>query len=291
MEPLTLEYLAKIIRYERPDAIVPGIGGQTGLNLAIQLDKQGDTWTNAGWSCSEQTARIASKRAEDREKFKELCERLGEPVLPSVIAHTIEEGVAAAEKIGYPVVLRPGVHAQAARAAALPTTKKNSAKCMETRADALSRASGAGGKERQGVSKKSNTRSCATRTTRPSPSAIWKISTRSACIPGDSIVVCAQSDADQQRISHAARRRAENHPRAERSRAAATCSSRSIRSPSDYFLIEVNPRVSRSSALASKASGYPIARVSAKIAVGMTLDEIPPGEHARVHLNLHSTMW
>ena len=105
MEPLTLEYVAKIIRHERPDAIVPGIGGQTGLNLAMQLEKKGVLAECGvellGTSCE------SIERAEDRELFKELCEELGEPVLPSIITHSIEEGVKAAEEIGYPVVLRP----------------------------------------------------------------------------------------------------------------------------------------------------------------------------------------
>ena len=105
MEPLTLEYLAKVIRYERPDAIVPGIGGQTGLNLAMQLEKKGILK-----ECQVEllgTNSESIERAEDREMFKELCESLGEPVLPSLIANSIEEGIKAAEEIGYPVVLRP----------------------------------------------------------------------------------------------------------------------------------------------------------------------------------------
>ena len=105
MEPLTLEYVAKVIRYERPDAIVPGIGGQTGLNLAMQLEKKGVLR-----ECGVELLGTSSKsieRAEDRELFKELCEELGEPVLPSEITHSIEEAVQAANDIGYPVVLRP----------------------------------------------------------------------------------------------------------------------------------------------------------------------------------------
>ena len=105
MEPLTLEYIAKILRYERPDAIVPGIGGQTGLNLAVQLEKKGVLR-----ECQVEllgTRSESIEQAEDREKFKALCESLGEPVLPSLIAHSIEEGLTAAEAIGYPVVLRP----------------------------------------------------------------------------------------------------------------------------------------------------------------------------------------
>ena len=123
MEPLTLEYVAKIVRHERPDAIVPGIGGQpghgsqhgrpshrvcpcqTGLNLAMQLEKKGILK-----ECRVEllgTSSESIEQAEDRERFKELCERLGEPVLPSAIANTAEEAVKAAERIGYPVVLRP----------------------------------------------------------------------------------------------------------------------------------------------------------------------------------------
>ena len=105
MEPLTLEYVAKIIRYERPDAIVPGLGGQTGLNLAVQLAKKGVLK-----ECQVEilgTSFESIERAEDREMFKELCESLGEPVLPSTIACSEEEGVRAAAEIGYPVVLRP----------------------------------------------------------------------------------------------------------------------------------------------------------------------------------------
>ncbi len=105
MEPLTLEYVAKIIRYERPDAILPGIGGQTGLNLAMQLHKKGILQ-----ECQVEllgTSSESIERAEDRELFKELCQELGEPVLESIIAHSIEEGIEAANKIGYPVVLRP----------------------------------------------------------------------------------------------------------------------------------------------------------------------------------------
>lgn len=105
MEPLTLEFIAKIIRYERPDAILPGIGGQTGLNLAMQLEEKGILK-----ECQVELLGTSSKsiqQAEDREQFKELCERLGEPVLPSGIADSIESGLQVAKEIGYPVVLRP----------------------------------------------------------------------------------------------------------------------------------------------------------------------------------------
>ena len=105
MEPLTLEYIAKIIRYERPDAIVPGIGGQTGLNLAMQLEKKGILA-----ECRVKllgTSSESIERAEDRELFKELCQSIGEPTIPSEITYSIEEAIEAAQRIGYPVVLRP----------------------------------------------------------------------------------------------------------------------------------------------------------------------------------------
>ena len=105
MEPLTLEYIAKILRYERPDAILPGIGGQTGLNLAMQLEKKGvlkECRVELLGTCSS-----SIERAEDREMFKQMCEAIGEPTIPSEITYNIEEAKVAANNIGYPVVLRP----------------------------------------------------------------------------------------------------------------------------------------------------------------------------------------
>ena len=105
MEPLTLEYMARLLRYERPDAILPGIGGQTGLNLAMQLSRKGVLD-----ECQVEilgTSSESIERAEDRDLFKKLCEELGEPVLPSIITHSVDEAVKAALEIGYPVVLRP----------------------------------------------------------------------------------------------------------------------------------------------------------------------------------------
>ena len=105
MEPLTLEYIAKILRYERPNAIIPGIGGQTGLNLAMQLEKKGILR-----ECRVEllgTSSESIERAEDREMFKELCQSIGEPTIPSEITYSLEEAKEAAKRIGYPVVLRP----------------------------------------------------------------------------------------------------------------------------------------------------------------------------------------
>ncbi len=105
MEPLTAEYLAKILRFERPDAIVPGIGGQTGLNLAMELKRQG-ILDECGVELLG-TSYESIRRAEDREEFKELCLGLGEPVVPSRITRSADEAAAAAGEIGYPVILRP----------------------------------------------------------------------------------------------------------------------------------------------------------------------------------------
>ena len=105
MEPLTEEYVSKIIRIERPDAILPSMGGQTGLNIAMELERK-----HILDECNVQLLGTSSESiamAEDRELFKELCQSLGEPVLPSVITHSVKECMAAAERIGYPVILRP----------------------------------------------------------------------------------------------------------------------------------------------------------------------------------------
>ena len=130
MEPLTLEYVAKILRYERPDAIVPGLGGQTGLNLAMQLAKKGvleECQTEILGTSFENI-----ERSEDREKFKQLCEKIGEPVLPSLITHTIDEAVAAArEAIQTP---RRAATAHAMRPRPLAGQTRHSASAVRLRA-------------------------------------------------------------------------------------------------------------------------------------------------------------
>ena len=105
MEPLTLEYVARILRYERPDAIIPGIGGQTGLNMAMLLERKG-VLRECGVELLG-TSSESIRKAEDRELFKELCQAIGEPVIPSRITYSLEEAKEAAREIGYPVVLRP----------------------------------------------------------------------------------------------------------------------------------------------------------------------------------------
>lgn len=269
MEPLTLEYIAKIIRYERPDAILPGIGGQTGLNLAMQLEKKGILK-----ECSVEllgTKSSSIERAEDRELFKELCESLGEPVLPSDIANSIEEGVQVARKIGYPVVLRPAFTLGgtgggfADNEDELKLLMKN-ALTLSPVHQVLIEKSVKGYKEieYEVMRDRNDTAITICNMENLDPVGIHT---------GDSIVVCPSQTLTNKEY-HMLRDSALKIIRALEIEGG--CNVQFALDPKSfqYYLIEVNPRVSRSSALASKASGYPIARVSAKIGVGMTLDEI-----------------
>ena len=269
MEPLTLEYVAKIVRHERPDAIVPGIGGQTGLNLAMQLEKKGILK-----ECRVEllgTSSESIEQAEDRERFKELCERLGEPVLPSAIANTAEEAVKAAERIGYPVVLRPAFTLGgtgggfADEKTELLELIKN-ALALSPVHQVLIEKSVKGFKEieYEVIRDANDTAIVVCNMENLDPVGIHT---------GDSIVVCPSqtlTNKEYQMLRDSALKiiRA--------LKIEGGCNVQFALDPYSfqYYLIEVNPRVSRSSALASKASGYPIARVSAKISVGMTLDEI-----------------
>ena len=270
MEPLTLEYIARILRYERPDAIVPGIGGQTGLNLAMQLDKKGILK-----ECHTEllgTPASSIERAEDRELFKEMCQKIGEPVIPSEITYSIEEAKAAALRIGYPVVLRP--------AFTLGGTgggfAENEAELVEVAQNGFALSP-----VHQVLVEKSvrGYKEIEFEVMRDSAGHTITICGMENVDPvgvhtGDSIVVApimSLSEHDYKMLNDSAIKLIKEL------KIAGGCNVQFALNPytSEYFLIEVNPRVSRSSALASKASGYPIARVTAKIAVGMELSEIP----------------
>ena len=269
MEPLTLEYVARILRYERPDAIIPGIGGQTGLNLAMQLEKKGVLK-----ECQVELLGTNSRsieRAEDRELFKELCQEIGEPVIPSRITYSIDEARQAAGEIGYPVVLRP--------AFTLGGTgggfAYNEEELVETATNAfrlspvhqvLIEKSVKGYKEIEFEVMRDGDDHAITICGMENVDPV-------GVHTGDSIVVApimTLSDHDLKMLNDSAIKiiRA--------LKIEGGCNVQFALNPhsSEYFLIEVNPRVSRSSALASKASGYPIARVTAKIAVGMNLEDI-----------------
>ena len=270
MEPLTLEYIAKILRYERPDAIVPGIGGQTGLNLAMQLERKG-VLKECGVELLG-TSSESIERAEDRELFKEMCESIGEPVIPSEITYDLEQAKKAAQDIGYPVVLRP--------AFTLGGTgggfANNEEELIEIGTNAfrlspvhqvLIEKSVRGYKEIEfEVMRDCNDKAitiCGMENVDPV-----------GVHTGDSVVVApilSLNDADLKMLNDSAIKIIREL------KIAGGCNVQFALDPnsSKYYLIEVNPRVSRSSALASKASGYPIARVTAKIALGMALEEIP----------------
>ena len=269
MEPLTAEYAARIIRVERPDALIPGIGGQTGLNLAMELEKMG-VLKECGVEMLG-TSSDSIRQAEDRELFKELCQQLGEPVLPSIIANSMDEGLKAAEEIGYPVVLRP--------AFTLGGTgggfADNEEECREILKNALSLSP-----VHQVLVEKSikGYKEIEYEVIRDANDTAITICNMENIDPvgihtGDSIVV-APSQTLTNKEYHLLRDSALKLIRALKIEGG--CNVQFALDPASfrYYLIEVNPRVSRSSALASKASGYPIARVSAKIAVGMHLDEI-----------------
>ena len=269
MEPLTLEYIAKIIRYERPDAIVPGIGGQTGLNLAMQLEKKGILKECRVKLLGTSSASI--ERAEDRELFKEMCQSIGEPVIPSEITYSIEEAKEAAKRIGYPVVLRPAFTLGgtgggfAYSEEELVEVGLNAFKLSPVH-QVLIEKSVKGYKEIEfEVMRDSNDHAitiCGMENIDPV-----------GVHTGDSLVVApimTRSKEDEKMLNDSAIKIIREL------KIEGGCNVQFAKHPttSEYYLIEVNPRVSRSSALASKASGYPIARVTAKIAVGMALEDI-----------------
>ena len=269
MEPLTLEYVAKIIRYERPDAIVPGIGGQTGLNLAMQLEKKGILK-----ECRVEllgTSSESIERAEDRELFKELCQSIGEPVIPSEITYNLDEAKSAANRIGYPVVLRPAFTLGgtgggfANNEAELVEIGTNAFKLSPVH-QVLIEKSVKGYKEIEFEVMRDGSDNAITICGMENIDPV-------GVHTGDSIVVApimTLNDHDLKMLNDSAIKLIREL------KIEGGCNVQFALNPesSEYYLIEVNPRVSRSSALASKASGYPIARVTAKIAIGMTLEEI-----------------
>ena len=276
MEPLTLEYIAKILRYERPDAIVPGIGGQTGLNLAMQLEKRGILK-----ECHVEllgTPSESIERAEDREMFKELCRSIGEPTIPSEIIYTVEEAKAAAARIGYPVVLRPAFTLGGTGGGFAYNEQElveivTNGLALSPVHQVLVEKSVRGYKEIEFEVMRDSTDRAITICGMENVDPV-------GVHTGDSIVVAPILSLPEHELKML------NASALKIIRALGIeggCNVQYALHPTtgEYYLIEVNPRVSRSSALASKASGYPIARVTAKIAVGMTLDEIAlPGTTA-----------
>ena len=269
MEPLTLEYIAKIIRYERPDAIIPGIGGQTGLNLAMQLEKKGILKECRVKLLGTSSASI--ERAEDRELFKEMCQSIGEPVIPSEITYSLDEAKEAARRIGYPVVLRPAFTLGGTGGGFAYSEEElveigiNAFKLSPVH-QVLIEKSVKGYKEIEFEVMRDSSDHAITICGMENIDPV-------GVHTGDSLVVApimTLSEHDEKMLNDSAIKIIREL------KIEGGCNVQFALHPttSEYYLIEVNPRVSRSSALASKASGYPIAKVTAKIAVGMALEDI-----------------
>ncbi|MGX1900277.1 carbamoyl-phosphate synthase large subunit [Thermolongibacillus altinsuensis] len=269
MEPLTLEFVSRIIRKERPDAILPTLGGQTGLNLAVELAK-----TGVLEECGVEilgTKLEAIEKAEDREQFRALMNELGEPVPESEIIHSLEEAFAFVQTVGYPVIVRPAFTLGGTGGGICTNEEElieivSSGLKMSPVHQCLLEKSIAGYKEIEyEVMRDANDNAIVVcNMENIDPVGIHT---------GDSIVVAPSqtlSDREYQLLRNASLRiiRALGIE--------GGCNVQLALDPHSfhYYVIEVNPRVSRSSALASKATGYPIAKLAAKIAVGLTLDEM-----------------
>lgn len=269
IEPLTWESLEKIIAKERPDGLLPTLGGQTGLNLAVELSERGilEKYQVALLGTSLETI----KRAEDRELFKATMLEIGEPVPESTIASTVEECIAFANQIGYPLIVRPAYTLGGTGGGIVRNEQELVAVChrglkMSMINQVLLEQSVAGWKEIEYEVMRDNADNCITICNMENIDPV-------GVHTGDSIVVAPSqtlSDREYQMLRSSALKiiRA--------LKVAGGCNVQFALDPHSmkYIVIEVNPRVSRSSALASKATGYPIAKIAAKIAIGLNLDEI-----------------
>ncbi|WP_205272331.1 carbamoyl-phosphate synthase large subunit [Lactococcus taiwanensis] len=269
IEPITVEFVSKILRKETPDALLPTLGGQTGLNMAMELSETGILEELDIELLG--TKLSAIDQAEDRDLFKKLMEELGEPIPESEIVHTVEEALIFAQSIGYPVIVRPAFTMGGTGGGICNTEEElreiasNGLKLSPVTQCLIER-SIAGFKEIEYEVMRDS-----------SDNAIVVCNMENfdpvGVHTGDSIVFAPSqtlSDHEYQMLRDASLKiiRA--------LKIEGGCNVQLALDPESYkyYVIEVNPRVSRSSALASKATGYPIAKMSAKIAVGMTLDEI-----------------
>lgn len=269
IEPLTVEVVEQLILKEKPDSVLPTLGGQAGLNLAMELDDKGFLKEHHVRLIG--TTALTIKKAEDREMFKETMEKIGEPVAPSDIVEHVEDGLKVAEKIGYPVVLRPAYTLGGSGGG----IADNPEQCREILENGL-RLSRVG----QVLVERciAGWKEIEYEVMRDGAGNVITVCNMENIDPvgvhtGDSIVVAPSQtlgDKEYQMLRTSALRII--------SKLGITggCNVQYALHPEsfEYCVIEVNPRVSRSSALASKATGYPIAKVAAKIAMGYTLDEI-----------------
>ncbi|WP_017471824.1 carbamoyl-phosphate synthase large subunit [Amphibacillus jilinensis] len=269
MEPLTVDFLAKIIRKERPDAILPTLGGQTGLNLAIALQDSGVLEQYPTEMLG--TSLDAIQLAEDREKFRQLMHHLNEPVPESEIVTSIDEALDFADQIGYPLIVRPAYTlggtggGMCFNETDLKEITRNGLNLSPV-GQCLIERNIAGFKEIEYEVMRDHKDQAIVVCNMENIDPV-------GIHTGDSIVVAPSqtlSDREYQLLRNASLKiiRA--------LKIEGGCNVQLALDPNsfDYYIIEVNPRVSRSSALASKATGYPIAKIAAKIAVGLTLDEI-----------------
>jgi carbamoyl-phosphate synthase large subunit len=269
IEPISLPFVSHIIRKERPDALLPTLGGQTGLNMAVELEKSGILA-----ECKVEvlgTKLSAINKAEDRDLFRELMRELNEPVPESDIVHTVEEAINFANKIGYPVIVRPAFtmggtgggiadnETQLQEITDLGLKYSPVTQCLIEKSIA-----GFKEIEYEVMRDKNDNAIVVCNMENIDPVGVHT---------GDSIVVAPSqtlSDREYQLLRNASLKIIRVLG------IEGGCNVQLALDPHsfDYYIIEVNPRVSRSSALASKATGYPIAKIAAKIAVGLTLDEI-----------------
>ena len=270
IEPLTVEVVEQLILKEKPDSVLPTLGGQAGLNLAMELEERG--------FLKEHNVRLIGttsqtiKKAEDRQEFKDTMEKIGEPVAASLVVTTVEDGIAFTNTIGYPVVLRPAYTLGgsgggiAHNEAELIEILENGLRLSRV-GEVLVERCIAGWKEIEYEVMRDSAGNCITVCNMENLDPV-------GVHTGDSIVVAPSQtlgDKEYQMLRTSALNIITELG------ITGGCNVQYALNPDsfDYCVIEVNPRVSRSSALASKATGYPIAKVAAKIALGYTLDEIP----------------
>ena len=270
IEPLTVEVVEQLILKEKPDSVLPTLGGQAGLNLAMELEERG--------FLKEHNVRLIGttsqtiKKAEDRLEFKSTMEKIGEPVAASLVVESVEDGLAFAEKIGYPVVLRPAYTLGgsgggiASNPVEMEEILQNGLRLSRVGQVLVERCI-AGWKEIEYEVMRDSAGNCITVCNMENIDPV-------GVHTGDSIVVAPSQtlgDKEYQMLRTSALNIISELG------ITGGCNVQYALHPDsfEYCVIEVNPRVSRSSALASKATGYPIAKVAAKIALGYTLDEIP----------------
>ena len=270
IEPLTVEVVEQLIMKEKPDSVLPTLGGQAGLNLAMELEERGFLKEHNVRLIG--TTSLTIKKAEDRLEFKSTMEKIGEPVAASLVVESVEDGLAFAEKIGYPVVLRPAYTLGgsgggiADNPVEMEEILQNGLRLSRVGQVLVERCI-AGWKEIEYEVMRDGAGNCITVCNMENIDPV-------GVHTGDSIVVAPSQtlgDKEYQMLRTSALNIISELG------ITGGCNVQYALNPDsfEYCVIEVNPRVSRSSALASKATGYPIAKVAAKIALGYTLDEIP----------------